>query len=59
MFKYDIAKDMWVSIDELQPYVKGAQEGLFLMINSFLYLVKIHLGYNQKLSKKYTDTTLF
>jgi N-acetylneuraminic acid mutarotase len=28
MFKYNIAKDMWVSVDELQPYVKGAQEGI-------------------------------
>lgn len=28
MYKYNIAKDMWVSIDELQPYVKGAQEGI-------------------------------
>lgn len=28
MLKYNIAKDMWVSIDELEPYVKGFQEGI-------------------------------
>lgn len=28
MLKYNIAKDMWVSIDEMEPYVKGFQEGI-------------------------------
>lgn len=28
MFKYNIAKDRWVSIDELSAYAKGSQEGI-------------------------------
>jgi hypothetical protein len=28
MLKYNIAKDMWINVNELQDYVKGSQKGL-------------------------------
>ena len=52
MLKYNIAKDMWVSIDEFQPYVKGAQEGI-VFNNKFIFISgQNEPGFKSKAIKK-------
>ncbi|WP_418264366.1 Kelch repeat-containing protein [Flavobacterium faecale] len=37
MLKYNIAKDMWINVSELNDYVKGAQEGIVYK-NKFIFI---------------------
>lgn len=52
MLKYNIAKNMWTSLPELAPFVKGAQEGIVFNNKLFFISGQEESGLKSKSNKK-------